>query len=316
MFFTHVSQMMTEGVDLTLVMRKTADGQMTVSLMPKSTSLKDSAQNRFVPLMLSGTPAELDAGFFDAAMQPVQRVTGLIVNLTEFEKQADKAAADSKALKSAKSPKEKESKEAKDKRERYEKHMKKAEEQMSAKDYDGAILSLQQARLIAIEEQVPKIDEKIAAAKAAQSQGSLFEVPTAQATPTAPVASATVPAQPIPPAPQPAAQVQPMPAAAPISQQMPVQPIPPQPTTAAMPQQTAPQPAAAPYPAGSYPQQPLPPIPQYEQPYSGVDPFGMPPYDNPDNPPTYRPEEYAGIVDFPQGMITQASGTAANTGAM
>ena len=313
MFFTHVSQMMTEGVDLTLVMRKTADGLMTVSLMPKSTSLKDSAQNHLVPLTLNGTPAELDAGFFTAAMQPVQRVTGLIANMAEFEKQADKAAADSKASKSVKSTKEKEPKEVKDKRERYEKHMKKAEEQMTAKDYDGAILSLQQARLIATEEQATKIDEKIAAAKAAQSQGSLFEVPTAQAAPAIPSA---VPAQPASPAPQPIVQAQPMSAAAPIPQQVPVQPTPPQPTTTAMPQQTAPQPAAAPYPAGSYPQQPLPPIPQYEQPYSGVDPFGMPPYDNPDNPPTYRPEEYAEIVDCPQGMITQASGAAANTGTM
>ena len=308
MFFTHVSQMMTEGVDLTLVMRKTADGLMTVSLMPKSTSLKDSAQNHLVPLTLNGTPAELDAGFFTAAMQPVQRVTGLIANMAEFEKQADKAASDSKASKYVKSTKEKEPKEVKDKRERYEKHMKKAEEQMTAKDYDGAILSLQQARLIATEEQATKIDEKIAAAKAAQSQGSLFEVPTAQAAPAIPSA---VPAQPASPAPQPIVQAQPMSAAAPIPQQVPVQP-----TTTAMPQQTAPQPAAAPYPAGGYPQQPLPPIPQYEQPYSGVDPFGMPPYDNPDNPPTYRPEEYAEIVDFPQGMITQASGAAANTGAM
>lgn len=303
---------MIEGVDLTLVMRKSADGQMTVSLMPKSTSLKDSAQNHLVPLTLNGTPAEFDAGFFAAAMQPVQRVTGLIANLAEFEKQAEKAAADSKASKSAKSAKEKEPKEVKDKRERYDRHMKKAEEQMAARDYDGAILSLQQARLLAAEEQAAKIDEKIAAAKAAQSQGSLFEVPAAQ----------TAPAQPASPAPQPIAQARPMPAAAPIPQQMPVQPAPSpqmpphQPATAAMPQQTAPQPAVTPYPAGGYPQQPLPPMPQYGQSYPGADSFGMPPYDNPDNPPSYRPEEYAGYVDFPQSMVAQTPGAAANTGAM
>ncbi len=307
MFFTPISQMMTEGVDLTLVMHKAADGQMTVSLMPRSQSLKEGAQNRFVPLMLSGTPAELDTGFFAAAMQPVQRVTGLIANLAEFEKQAGKAVADSKASKSAKTPKEKESKEAKDKRERYEKYMKKAEEQMAAQHYDEAILSFQQARLLATEEQATKIDEKIAEVRAAQSQGSLFEVPAVQ--PATPVPTAA-PVQVAPPAPQPVAQAHPMPAAAPIPQQVPVQPA------ATMPQQPmAAQPAAA-YPAGGYPQQPLPPMPQYGSQYAGVDPLGMPVYDNPDNPPTYRPEEYAGIVDFPQGMITQAPGTAANTGTM
>ena len=44
MFFTAIHQMMTEGVDLTLVIRK-ANGQLTVSLLPKSNGLKDEAQN-------------------------------------------------------------------------------------------------------------------------------------------------------------------------------------------------------------------------------------------------------------------------------
>ena len=43
MFFTAIHQMMTEGVDLTLVIRK-ANGQLTVSLLPKSNGLKDEAQ--------------------------------------------------------------------------------------------------------------------------------------------------------------------------------------------------------------------------------------------------------------------------------
>ena len=35
MFFTSISQMMTESVDLTLVIRK-ANGQLTVSTLPKA----------------------------------------------------------------------------------------------------------------------------------------------------------------------------------------------------------------------------------------------------------------------------------------
>ena len=57
--------MMTEGVDLTLVIRK-ANGQLTVSLLPKSNGLKDEAQNHLVPLTVSGHPQELDAGFLQA----------------------------------------------------------------------------------------------------------------------------------------------------------------------------------------------------------------------------------------------------------
>ena len=49
MFFTTIHQMMTDGVDLTLVIRK-ANGQLTVSTLPKSNGLKDEAQNHIVPL--------------------------------------------------------------------------------------------------------------------------------------------------------------------------------------------------------------------------------------------------------------------------
>ena len=56
MFFTAINQMMTEGVDLTLVIRK-ANGQMAVSVLPKSNGLKDEAQNHIIPLTLKGSSA-------------------------------------------------------------------------------------------------------------------------------------------------------------------------------------------------------------------------------------------------------------------
>ena len=128
MFFTAINQMMTEGVDLTIVIRK-ANGQMAVSTLPKSNGLKDEAQNHIVPLTVSGLPEELDAGFLQTVARPIQKVAGLITNMAQFEAQADKAAADSKA---AKEEKAKETKEEKEKREKYEKHLKKAEELIAA----------------------------------------------------------------------------------------------------------------------------------------------------------------------------------------
>ena len=101
MFFTSISQMMTESVDLTLVIRK-ANGQLTVSTLPKANGLKDEAANHIIPLTLTGTPEEMDAEFLQHIMQPIRKATGLISNLMEFEKQADKAAANSKAAKDAK----------------------------------------------------------------------------------------------------------------------------------------------------------------------------------------------------------------------
>ena len=112
MFFTAINQMMTEGVDLTLVIRK-ANGQLAVSTLPKSNGLKDEAQNHIVPLTVNGKPEELDAGFLQTVARPIQKAVGLITNMAQFEVQAEKAASESKAAKDAKA---KETKEEKDRR--------------------------------------------------------------------------------------------------------------------------------------------------------------------------------------------------------
>ena len=142
MFFTAIHKMMTESVDLTIVIRKT-NGQLTVSTLPKSNGLKDEAQNHIVPLTVTGTPQELDSGFLQAVTRPIQKACGLISNMAQFEAQADKAAASSKAAKEAKS---KETKEEREKREKYEKLMKKAEELTAAKNHREVINVLGQAK--------------------------------------------------------------------------------------------------------------------------------------------------------------------------
>ena len=43
-----------------------------------------------VPLVVNGTPAELDMGFLQTILQPIQKVQGLLVNAENFEKQAEK----------------------------------------------------------------------------------------------------------------------------------------------------------------------------------------------------------------------------------
>lgn len=172
MFFTTIHQMMTDGVDLTLVIRK-ANGQLTVSTLPKSNGLKDEAQNHIVPLTVSGLPQELDAGFLQAIARPIQKAAGLITNMAQFEAQAEKAASESKAAKDAKA---KETKEEKEKREKYEKHFKKAEELIVAKNHKDAVTALGQARLYAKPQDLKRIDEMVAEQKKAMNAGSLFDL--------------------------------------------------------------------------------------------------------------------------------------------
>lgn len=183
MFFTQINQMMNQGVDITLVIRK-KEGQLMVSAMPKSNGLKDEAQNHIVPLTITGTPEELDMGFLPTICRPLQKTAGLLSNMSRFEQQADKAAANSKV---AKELKDKETKEAKEKKEKFDKHMKSATDLEAERKYSEALASLQQARAFATAQALKSVDEKIIALKMKQGQGSLFDMePAGQPQPQQP----------------------------------------------------------------------------------------------------------------------------------
>lgn len=306
MFFTAIHQMMTEGVDLTLVIRK-ANGQLTVSTLPKSNGLKDEAQNHIIPLTVSGMPEELDAGFLQAVARPVQKAAGLITNMAQFEAQAEKAASESKAAKEARS---KETKEEKEKREKYEKYLKKAEELIAAKKHSEAVTALGQARLYAQPQDQKKIDGMVEEQKKAMNKGSLFELMDE-------------------PAPQAQPQPQPRPMAATVQQRQQPQS---QPMAIPVQQPPYPQQPQAPRPMAGQPQQPsmrppqrpvqhqVPPQPQYA-PQPSVQPpsYGgqevthwqepaFTPEDYPMQYPTdeeinYNPKDYEEYPDFPQSML-------------
>ena len=291
MFFTAIHQMMTDGVDLTLVIRK-ANGQLTVSTLPKSNGLKDEAQNHIVPLTVSGLPQELDAGFLQAIARPIQKAAGLITNMAQFEAQAEKAASESKAAKDAKA---KETKEEKEKREKYEKHFKKAEELIAAKKHCEAVTVLGQARLYAKPQDLSKIDGMVAEQKKAMNQGSLFDLMEDSA-------------------PQPQTQAR--------QQQTPPYPPQPQMQRQMTEQQQNPQQQTM-WPSQQPHQSPIPARPQY-----GVQPPMPPQQPQPayggqydahwqeqschqedmypqygQEEPTYRPEDYDEYPDFPQSML-------------
>ena len=314
MFFTSISQMMTESVDLTLVIRK-ANGQLTVSTLPKANGLRDEAANHIIPLTLTGTPEEMDAEFLQHIMQPIRKATGLISNMMEFEQQADKAAANSKAVKDAKA---KETKEEKEKREKYEKHLKKADELIAAKNHKDAILALQQARMYATTDKQKEVDEKIAEQKKAMNQGSLFDMMDETPAP----AQQVVQQQNV--APQPAQQpmqqtIQPqvvsqqprqMPSQPqqtvmrPVQQPMqrPVQQAP-QPQYGGQPMFTAPQGGYPPQNVGQqhphYPQGEIPMFPHHEEPPMPEELQQTYMHEG----PAYRPEDYEEYPDFPQSML-------------
>lgn len=311
--------MMTESVDLTIVIRKT-NGQLTVSTLPKSNGLKDEAQNHIVPLTATGTPQELDTGFLQAVTRPIQKTCGLISNMAQFEAQADKAAASSKAAKEAKS---KETKEEREKREKYEKLMKKAEELTAAKNHREVINVLGQAKAYATAAQLKEIEEKIKAATAEMNKGSLFDLMEQEAQPEQPAYTQTPQTQhPQQPAPQ-----------QPVYTQSPQPPMPGQ----AQPASQRPQQAYTQHPQqpGIWPSQQQPPQPQarpqiqphaqYVQRTGGQQPSQtqyppqpeiqdwqeerfmqedeQQPYLSDQEHPAYSEKDYEEYIDFPQSML-------------
>lgn len=180
MFFQSINSLMTAGTDLSINIRKVGE-QLVVSTLPRNNNLKEGSQSYLIPLTASGTPMELDAGYLQAIMQPIQKAGGLLINLEQFEKQAEKAASKPKTEK----PKaDNEANEGKEKLENYNKCLKKADELTTTKHFSEALTYLKQAKTFATPMQQTDLAKKIKAVELELSQGSLFgavEEPKAQA---------------------------------------------------------------------------------------------------------------------------------------
>lgn len=116
MFFQSIYQMMSAGTDLNINIRRT-DGKLSVAVIPKRTTLKDEAGQAIVPLILNGTPMELDGQFLQIITTPLQKAQGILTNLETFEQQARLAATQGKAAGTAN---DKKTKEAREKQEKME----------------------------------------------------------------------------------------------------------------------------------------------------------------------------------------------------
>ena len=119
MFFQSIYQMMSAGTDLNINIRRT-DGKLSVAVMPRRTTLKDETGQAIVPLILNGTPMELDGQFLQIITTPLQKAQGILTNLETFEQQARLAATQGKA---AGTVNDKKAKEAREKQEKMEKQI-------------------------------------------------------------------------------------------------------------------------------------------------------------------------------------------------
>ena len=113
-FFNQIQQLDFTGV-LQLNISKGIESNLIVTVLLNNEQCGDSAKNLIPPLTFNATPQEFEEGFFEQITTPIQKVSGLMVDMEKFQKQLDEAKAQS-AIEKAKTEKEKKEKEAKDKK--------------------------------------------------------------------------------------------------------------------------------------------------------------------------------------------------------
>jgi len=123
-FFNQIAQLDFTGI-LQLNIAKGAESNLIVSVILNNEQCGDNAKNLIPPLTFNATPQEFDEGFFQQINTPIQKASGLMVDMEVFMKQLEEAKKQS-AMEKEKAEKEKKDKEAKDKK--YKDGMTKADE--------------------------------------------------------------------------------------------------------------------------------------------------------------------------------------------
>ncbi len=113
-FFNQIQQLDFTGV-LQLNISKGAENNLIVSVLLNNEQCGDNAKNLIPPLTFNATPQEFDEGFFEQITTPIQKVSGLMVDMEKFLKQLEEVKKQS-AIEKEKTEKAKKEKEAKDKK--------------------------------------------------------------------------------------------------------------------------------------------------------------------------------------------------------
>ncbi len=123
-FFNQIQQLDFTGV-LQLNISKGIESNLIVTVFLHNEQCGDSAKNLIPPLTFNATPQEFDEGFFEQITTPIQKVSGLMVDMEKFLKQLEEVKKQS-AIEKAKAEKEKKEQEAKSKK--FKQAMDKADE--------------------------------------------------------------------------------------------------------------------------------------------------------------------------------------------
>lgn len=123
-FFKQIAALDFTGV-LQLSISKGIENNLIVSVFLNNESCADSAKNTIAPLTFNASPEEFDKDFFEQITTPIQKVSGLLVDMDQFLKQLEETKKQSAI---EKEQTEKAKKEMDSKAKKYKDAMAKADE--------------------------------------------------------------------------------------------------------------------------------------------------------------------------------------------
>lgn len=133
-FFNQIQQLDFKGV-LQLNISKGIESNLIVTVLLNNEQCGDSAKNLIAPLLFNATPQQVDEVFFEQITAPIQKVSGLMVDMEKFLKQLEEAKKQS-AMEEDKTEKVNKVQEVKDKK--FKEGMAKANELEAAGKFRDA----------------------------------------------------------------------------------------------------------------------------------------------------------------------------------
>lgn len=170
--FQELNKLIADGQSLNFVVTKKGDS-LTVSVLPQANNLKDEAKNKISPLVLTGSPEDLDNEFISTISEPLQKASGLLLNMETFEQQLSESQKSSKAAEQA-------NKAEKEKKEKIDKLVKKAEQLEKEGKLPEAVGEYK--KVLDIDKNHTKTQKKISELESKLGVGTLFADPVSDNT--------------------------------------------------------------------------------------------------------------------------------------
>lgn len=160
---------MSANMDWRMTFTKLGTDRIIVSVLPINESIEDQSKMMIQPMVLKGTPAELDAGFFESIKIPAAKTGDLFANMGSYLDQVEIARKSSK-MEEGNQTKERKDKEQRKKK--FDEQMKKVIELEEKEKFGEAIGQMPKADQYP--EQAEEIANKLDELRGKHKQASLF----------------------------------------------------------------------------------------------------------------------------------------------